>query len=47
MLKRFKRRTRNTGIEFCERCSTGCDSSCRSSALRDRALDRVLLRGAR
>jgi hypothetical protein len=29
-------------VEFCDRCGSVCDSSCRSSAVRQRNLDRAL-----
>ena len=40
----FRRTTaRSRGLEFCERCGTVCDSTCRAEALRDDALLRGLV----
>ena len=29
-------------VEFCDRCGTVCDATCRASRMRGRALDRAL-----
>jgi hypothetical protein len=40
-MKLFKRVTPET-VEFCDRCGSVCDSSCRRAAVRERNLDRAL-----
>jgi hypothetical protein len=42
MLKLFKR-TRELTIEFCDRCGSICDATCRRNALLERARDEALL----
>lgn len=46
MLKLF-RRTKELGVDFCERCSKVCGAGCRRAALRERALMQAWRYGAR
>ena len=43
MLSFRRTTTRSRRLEFCERCGTVCDSTCRAEALRDDALLRGLV----
>ena len=40
-MKLFKRE-KTESVEFCDRCGSVCDSSCRRFAVRERNLDRAL-----
>jgi len=41
------RKTRESAVEFCDRCSRVCDATCRRNAIAERPRERVLLHGAR
>ena len=42
MLKRLKR-TRERAVDFCERCGSVCDSTCRRNAVVERERERAFL----
>ena len=46
MLRLFKR-TKEFGVDFCERCARVCDAGCRAAALRERNLVQALRFGMR
>jgi hypothetical protein len=40
-VKRFRLRSREERIEFCDRCGRVCDANCRANAVRERMLARA------
>jgi hypothetical protein len=46
-MRLFRKRTRTPVLEFCERCGSVCDGTCRANRLLDRARERALWNGPR
>ena len=46
-MRLFKGKGKAAQVEFCERCGSVCDASCRAEAVRDLYLQRALRYGLR